>query len=696
MLLLFSVMLNAVSGWWLIPCLAAGVLYAWLLYRQPVNLSKPYRYALAALRATVVIAIGILLLSPLIKTVKYQPQKPLILIAQDNSLSVAAIEPKGFDLNAFSSRLAQLKKAFGDDYDVREYHFGNAAEPGLSKTYNGRITNISAAIRQLNEQFVNQNIGSLILVTDGIYNQGSDPQYEANNLKAGIYTIPLGDSIPRRDLVISNINYNKTAFLGNDFELEVSANAYMSKGENLRLNVIEEGRQVYSSNTAISNNAFYKLIPLKLNADKKGLRKFTISLSPIGNEASLKNNTETIYVEVLDARQKVLLIYNSPHPDITVIKQAIETNRNYELKTIAADDLAQIKLSDYNLLILHQLQAAKYLQLQKFITDGRIPVWIMAGAQTTAQDFNQQQKVAQLIAVRPDVQEVFAAAQPGFANFTLTDSTLQKISKLPPLLAPFGSYSAQSTANVLFRQKIGSLSTTYPLLAFNEDQGVRTAVLAGEGLWRWGLSEYQTYGNHHAVEELLSQCVQYLTANAHRQRFRVYTTKNVFDESERIVLNAELYNDALTLVNTPDIKLELKGPGGRNYSYLFTRTGQTYQLDAGILAPGDYIYTATTQLGKQLLKVSGQFSVKALDIESRQNTANHQLLRNLAKQSGGAMVQPANLDQLPALIRKNENIKTVINEDRRYKELIDIKWAFALLLLLLSAEWFLRKREGEV
>jgi hypothetical protein len=60
------------------------------------------------------------------------------------------------------------------------------------------------------------------------------------------------------------------------------------------------------------------------------------------------------------------------------------------------------------------------------------------------------------------------------------------------------------------------------------------------------------------------------------------------------------------------------------------------------------------------------------------------------------MIKPSQINQLADLIRKNENIKTVVYEDKHYSDLIDLKWLFGLILLLLSTEWFLRKREGEV
>jgi hypothetical protein len=685
-----SITWGTVSGWWLPACLVMGLLYAWLLYRQPVQLAKTARYGLFALRAVVVTLLGLLLVSPLIKTVSYQPQKPLILIAQDNSESV-----KLFGASTPGAVLAALKSQLGDAYEVHEFHFDKGLHDGLSNTYNGKQTDIASALHQLNDRFVNRNIGAVILATDGLYNLGADPQYEARNIKTSIYTIALGDTTPRRDLLIGNVNYNKTAYLGNDFEVEVLAEAYQSNGENMRLTITEDGRQLSTQNISITSAAFKKVIPLKLNADKKGLRKFTISLAPLKNELSVQNNTETFYVEVLDARQKILLLYDGPHPDISTIEQSIESNRNFEVKASNMLDFGTITPNDYSLAILYQLSAANYGKVQNILT-GKMPLWLIGGTQADINGFNHSQKTVKINAGSDDAQEVFAQPMPTFTAFTLTDSTQNKIAKLPPLMAAYGTYETQANAAVLLKQKIGNVPTAYPLLAFNDEGGRRTAVLTAEGLWRWQLAEYREYSNHHALEELFSQSVQYLTANANRERFRVYPSKNIFDEGENVLLNAELYNDALELVNTPDVSIALKSSDGKNYSFVFTRSGQSYQLNAGALPVGEYSYTATAKNGKQQFTAHGQITVKQLNLEARQSTANHQLLNAMAKRSGGQMLLPAQIDKLADLIRKNGNIKTVVYEDKRYNDMISLKWIFGLLVVLLSAEWFMRKREGEV
>ncbi|MES2426226.1 MAG: hypothetical protein V4560_04605 [Bacteroidota bacterium] len=714
-MLLFSITWGTVSGWWAPVCLLLGLLYAWLMYRQPVNLSDKFRYALSAFRAIAVFLIAMLLVSPLIKSTNYQPQKPLILVLQDNSesiklfptptgraSSVGKVSPTGGDLEgadkaaAFVDQLGNLKKQLGDGYEVQEFNFGHDLSNGLSATFTGKQTNMSAALRQLNDRFVNQNIGALVIASDGLYNQGADPQYEARNFKTNIYTIALGDTVAKRDLLIGNVNYNKTAFLGNDFEIEILAQAYQSKGETMHLSITEDGRQVNAQIIPVTNDVFKKILTVKLNADRKGIHKFNISIIPVKNELSTQNNTETIYVEVLDAKQKILLLYDAAHPDITVIKQAIEANKNYELKTSFTTDIASLKLSDYSLIMLYQPLTGTFSSLKELIAKGKTPLWYFLGAQADISGFNSAQTLTHISAARLEMQEVFAQPAAEFTSFVLTDSTLQKISKMPPLQAPFGTYTSTSTNGVLFKQKIGEVATSYPLLLFGDDNGHRIGVLTGEGLWRWQLTEFQNYGNHHAIEELFSQSVQYLTANASRQRFRAYPSKNIFDEGENVLLNAELYNDALELVNTPDVKIELKNTDGKNYSFLATRNGQSYQLDAGTLPVGEYTYTATTKLGNHPFNAGGQLTVKPLNLEIRQSAANHQLLKNMAKESGGVMLQPSEINRLADLIRKNENIKTLVYEDKHYSDMIDVKWIFVLILALLSIEWFLRKREGEV
>ncbi|WP_299289524.1 hypothetical protein [uncultured Mucilaginibacter sp.] len=698
MLYLISVSWGAVSGWWTIGCLALGLLYSFLLYRQPTNSSKNWRNALFGIRTIAVFILSFLLLAPLVKSVSKHLQKPLILVLQDNSSSINQFPAKNFQPAAFIRQLHQLKNNLGDDYDVQEFNFSKNLSNGFSDSLNGKQTDISGALQAVNNRFGNQNIGAVILASDGLYNRGSSPLNTASTLKTNIYTIALGDTIPKKDVLIDHVDYNKTAFLGNDFMAEVFVEARQTKGKNLQLNVTEDGKQVASKQISVAENDFKKAIPIKLNAAKKGIQKFQFSLVPVADEISTANNLETIYVEVLDNRKKVLILYDAPHPDIAAIRQSLESNQNYEVKTSLIGDFDVGKLNDYNLLILEQLPN-NHANLQSLLTQAdrlKISIWYLLGAESNISQLNNLQKAVSISSGSPNMQEVFAAPDASFTSFILSDSVRTKISSFPPLLAPFGNYSFGATTAVLLKQKIGTVSTSYPLLAFAEENGRRTAILTGEGLWRWRLNEFQQFGNHHALDELLSQAVQYLSVKNNQKRFSVASTKTVFDEDENIILQAELYNKAFELVNQPDVPITIKNKSGKTYSFQFSRNNQSYQLNAGSLSAGEYTFEAQTKLGNENFKASGNFSIKALVAEAAQSAADHQLLFALAKQNGGEMLFPNQLNRLPALIRKNENIKTIVYQDNNYREVIDEKWIFGLILLLLSLEWFLRRRNGEI
>ncbi len=77
--------------WYLLFCVAAGVLAAVLLYRRDTTFSDQsplLRYIMAFLRGLVVTVLCSLLLSPLLKLMESRAEPPVIVIAQDQSLSV--------------------------------------------------------------------------------------------------------------------------------------------------------------------------------------------------------------------------------------------------------------------------------------------------------------------------------------------------------------------------------------------------------------------------------------------------------------------------------------------------------------------------------------------------------------------------------------------------------------------------------
>lgn len=680
---------------WFLICLLIGAGYAYVLYQRQPHLSSTLRKSLFALRALAVGILAFLLFAPLIKRISKTIQKPIIILAQDNSASIAFAKPKGFDLDQYTSQLRSIEKKLASDYEVRSFNFSGDVRQGLDLNFNGKLSDISSIFRLASTQFANRNIGAVILATDGIYNRGTNPQYESKDLEAPIYTIALGDTIPKRDILIANINYNNLVYLGNQFQIEILVEAYQAKGLTSKLTVSDNAGVIFSQPISIASNEYRTTIPVLLQAKRKGIQHYTINVAPIDKELSNKNNSQTIFVEVLDGKENILIITNSPHPDLSALKESIDINKNYEAKVESADHVSDDAIAKASLIILHQIPSVTNPAQDILKRVSSKPLLFILGGQSNIPAFSAAQNVLGITSSGA-MQEAIAKVQPDFYAFILSEATKAKLQNFAPLQAPFGNYGIKGPTTVALSQQIGKVATNMPLLVFGNDGQRKIGILAGEGIWHYRLEEFQETGTHEAVDELVSKTIQYLSSRDDKRKFGVYSAKNTFDENEHIILNAELYNDAYELQNASDVPITLKEKAGKSFSYLFSKSKNSYVLDAGILPAGEYSYDAKTSLGNKKYTATGQFVVSQQQVEFQQTIANHQLLYNIAQQSGGKMLYPNQLDELPKLIQANERIKTISFEDRQYEELINIKWIFFLILILLAIEWFTRKRHGEI
>ena len=66
------------------------------------------------------------------------------------------------------------------------------------------------------------------------------------------------------------------------------------------------------------------------------------------------------------------------------------------------------------------------------------------------------------------------------------------------------------------------------------------------------------------------------------------------------------------------------------------------------------------------------------------------------QQSGGKLFYKNQLEALQQAILETDSIKSITYSHKQLNELVNLKWIFFVILLLLSAEWFLRKYNGKV
>ena len=687
--------------WWFLTfCILAGVAYAAVLYykgKKNNSLNPFLAKVLAGVRFITVSFLCFLLLSPLVKNVFRKVEKPIVVVVRDNSMSVPLNNDSAFYRSIFPKQMNEFQSKLGDAYEVVVYNFGEQLKSEAPLDYKEKITNISLAMEDVQLRFINRNLGAVVLASDGLYNQGMNPVYQSAGIKAPVYTIALGDTTIRKDALVKEVAYNKMVFLGNQFPIDINIIANKLQGNNTTLSVTHNGKSVFSKSLTIGSNKYSSVNSCVLAADEPGTQRYRVAISKIEGEATVLNNYFDIFVEVIDSRQKILILTEFPHPDIAAWQQAINENKNYQSEVGIVPGFNK-NLMDYSLVIMYQLptstnSASNYIQQ---ITSKQIPVIYTLGNSTNVQSFNALNSGMKVVGNKNNWDDFQGSLNPSFTLFTLSDNVTKYFSKLPPLSGPYGNnFEVSPTMESMGYKRIGSVTTTYPLIGFNTVNKHKIGIIAGEGIWKWRNYDYAAHQNHEVFYEVINKIIQYVAVKEDKSFFRVNTSQQYF-ENEPIVLFAELYNESYELINEPEVKLDVFGENKTKYSYTFSKAGKSYRLGAGILPVGEYRYEASVQYKGKTLKKGGKFIVKPIQLEALNTAANHDVLNKLSVSTSGKMFYPSQLDQLEKELKANKSITSVAYKQKQLKDLIHYKWIFFVLLFLMAVEWFVRKREGLV
>ncbi len=694
--------ITAYPLWYLLLCMMAGVLASMALYFRERHNEFPVwlKRLLGVNRFLLVSIIAFLLLSPLLKQVSFKSEKPIIVFAQDNSLSVVLGSDSSFYKDAYRDALNTMLDELHTDYELSLFTFGEEVNAISGYSYDSlgfseKLSDMSSLFDVMDVRFFNRNTAALIIAGDGIYNQGLNPVYRASGSSYPIYTIALGDTAIRRDVYLKRVHYNRIAYQGNDFPLELIVNASKFAGSMLTLSVSEKGETIFSRQIQVNGNNFSKTLRIRLTAGEAGIHHYIVRITSNRKEITRENNRYDLFIDVLKSKQKILILANSPHPDITAIKDAIGSKLNYEVEDYLANKFNG-PLQEYSLLIMHQMPSSGPAS-GRLLNEARragVPILFIVGSQTDLAAFNAQKAGMQINAYnRFEMNEHTVVMNNEFTLFSISDETMSLIPELPPLHVRFARYNVFNSASVLFYQKAGSIVSNEPACLFYQARDRKTGIIAGTGLWRWRMKSWLITGDHAAFNEIINKSIRFLAVKEDKRQFRVNVPANI-PEYIAVELNAELYNDSYDPINEPDVALEITDDTGNTYDFVFGRSAEGYSLNAGNFPVGTYSFRANTRIGEDVYTDEGGFTVTPVIVEQTSLRAAHDVLEELAVKNDGSMLAIEQLDKLPELLRERGDIKAVLHAEKKFIEFIDIWWILLTVLALLGLEWFLRKWSG--
>ena len=632
--------------WLVLMALAIGLVYASLLYLFSKKYGKMLTVLLFSLRAIVVAIVVMLFINPYIKQKTAKIENPIIVFAKDNSES----------MTEYPTSVDSVMHILEKNYDVEYYGFGD------------QYTNISSALSTISRQYYKKNVGAVVLISDGIVNQGVNPELNIESYPFPIYSVTLGDTVSYPSMTINDVKYNKTVPANMLFPLRVTANALNYKGESMNVIVKIDGNEVENVTVPVTSNRFSKTLDFNIDSGEEGTKQVDIIVG---------DKTRRVFVTVTDKKYRILCLARAPHPDIAAIKSALDDH--FEFDVIFDDNV----VANYDLPLRYDL-----LIMHNIAIKSSVPSLSIIGSNFDA--FNESQDIVKITrgAVNTNL-DVTGRFNNAFGLFTISSDIKNELKSYPPLSLPHCEISFNGRHDDALLMNIMDLETPNPLLAFSTDSdGNKHAFIFGTGCWRWKLYEYFHHKNNDGFNEIISKTVKYLLTEKDKEL--TVNHKDSYLNTESITISAELRNPSRELINEPDLHIMINN----SYDYMFSKGENNYHLNIGMLPEGIYKYRAHTSFGGVDYNATGTFTVESLGVEAQDLTANIERMRSLASQTGGKHYYITDIQQITYDLKHDSRITSISREETRYDDLINLRWLFFSILGLITIEWLLRKIFG--
>ncbi|WP_147377108.1 hypothetical protein [Mangrovibacterium diazotrophicum] len=671
------------------PALVLAGVVVFITYKsksQAEFYSKPQIILLSSLRFLSVFFLILLLLAPVVQWYQYHRLEPTIIVAIDNSSSMknSAQESEGL-VNKAKQELKGVKTDF--------WIFGEKANKEPNISFLDARSNYSDLFGEVENSYLPSSVSSMILIGDGIFNTGTDPVFSSQNINFPIYTVGVGDTTKQVDAAILKVVSNPTAFLDDLFPVEINLSFQQLAGKDSKLTIWQDRQLVYETNLTIRNNDFFQQQLVHLKAEKSGIVNYRIETTLFDSEKNATNNSYEFSIRVLDQKQKVLILEHGAHPDIAAITRVLDpqVNIEYDLRNDASGDF---NLSKYNLVIMHQLPDANSANspiLQQLL-NSRLPILWIFGTETSIDRLNSLQLGFTFENPR-GYEYGTGSVNPQFNFFQTNELQVNQMKTWPPLYVPFADVTLSGDWQTLAFQTIQQVDMQRPLISLGRYSGVKTGLIAGEGIWRWRINDLAQNQSSAIFDDLFLKIINYLILKPNEDNFNLFYQTNYMEDQD-VTLEAELLNESFEPVTDPEVSIQIKAESGLTYDYVFDKADNHYELNTGNLPVGTYSFQAATQLGDRKFTEEGSFRIDKLQLEQLNLQADFNLLYQIAANTGGEFIRPEKFEELLKLLKRQSELNENRVKQLVFKEFIAMKWLAFLILFLVSVEWFLRKFWG--
>jgi hypothetical protein len=746
-----------ILGSYLAVGLLALVLLALLgIKPQFGSLTPRRRMTLTSLRLLAILLAIVALLRPTWITTIRTPQNSVFLLLFDASRSMqlpsgqseqTRWQSQATTLAGIEDELARLAakteiRAFAYDHRLRPAQIsGGKITPPAAP--DGEQTDIGTTLFEALRSLQGKRVIGALLMGDGAqtaFEPLIETQQAARKVRddfaAPLYTVTFGlagDAAQARDVAIDRLDEQFTVFVKNELLVRglVRVRGYVKQDLPVEL-VLTDGsgqRQTLGRRTIRADEDNRQVeVQFTYTPQTPGHYRLTLQADVQPGEQVDKNNKLDAYLTVLEGGLRILYLDGEKRFEQKFLRRAINASPDIELddriidrrsrRQSAADLGPDFASGKYDAFILGDLDAAvlgdENLKALADQIDRGKGLLMIGGLSSFGRGKYRGTPVGDALPIVIDQLESAEFGEAELDRFFL-QGPLQIVprgthpitrltsegdnaavwARLPPLAWAYKFHDVKQApgVRVLLETRDGQ-----PLLVSGEYGAGRTLAFAGESTYLWPM---HGFGKEH--NRFWRQVILWLVRRDDLQRDDVWIKldQRRFNRGSRVNVEAGARSATGDPIANARLQTVLSHPDGKKEPLTLTRDGDLFRGSVLSQSAGDYAIEMTAYEGeKELGSTKAEFMVFDRDVELSTPAADPDLMASLAawtRQEGGRAVAPEELRGLISKLAARPPEYEVRQTRWKLAGTTPDAWAmFVAMTLVLTAEWYFRKRWGLV
>lgn len=738
---------------WLAAVLAAGVaLAAFVQYRRPLApLSRVQCVALVALRVVVLAALVTFLFRPMIVVPPSSARDAVVPVLIDASRSMRTVDAEGQSRigRAVGLLKSELLPAIAPRFSAELHALGDELTPidaaGLDRLgATGRTTDLSGALAVIRDRYRGQRIPGIVLISDGA---DTGPQTAAGRARDGGVDLPpvlaIGVGAPEgmRDREVLGVTAGDPRIDRAAVDLHVSAISVGFGRAPFTLRVLANGRLVDTRRVVPPADGSPLDEVFTVAPDPSTPTVYTADIPADASEPVPENNARSVLVSPAGRKRRLLVVQGAPGFEHSFMTRTWAGDPGLEADVVTrkgrdaggqdaffvqagggrAAALTQgfpakrEQLFAYDALVLANVEAEFFTRAQlaliaDFVSERGGGLLVTGGRSFAAPGFAgtplEEVLPVELSNRRGGVVRTAASSTELAAHnkVTLTpegethaimrlgrsaEDTRKRWVALPPLAASAALGGPRPGAKILALTSAPG-GGVFPVVAVQRYGQGRSMVFAGEASWRWKMLVASA---DRSYDLFWRQAARWLSADSPDPV--AIRLPDAPEPGDATSIEIEARDGAFAPVPDAEVEVTVTAPAGDPVRLKPRRPDGGAARFAATFVPdraGLYRVHADARRGgpASLGAAESWLYVGGSNREFADPRLNEGWLRRLARSTGGRYARASDASQIVTWLATSAPQSG--QPERR--DLWHEPWAFAIVVVLLSGEWILRRRWG--